>query len=379
MPYGFSGGQGLVSQTQQFGRDSAQMILQTGQMITQGLQTMMTNRQVQALGAELGSLNPQSPEWAQQAIQLGSRYPLAMKSEAGQFMLGTQAKAHAEWTAAQRAQQQAQATLGRQVQLENLRTRNDMDLERLRQQGWSSGTVDLSGVNLGDPTSDEVPLGLPAIGAGMPGLAAAVNSAPSAAEQVPLFGMRGSLSDIARSALGPLQEAQAITGVAPTRAQAGSAIAAERTRRNQQAMQEDRQRQQEAMAARRSEEDAAKAAAKAAEDEVKGERKDTLKNLGDHRRTAVTNLNRAAKAFEDSFDPALEDDNDEQYFKLRKRLQSEVTLAQRELEGIDTELKSLLQKGEKTLSREEAAAILKEAGGDKAKARQIARERGFTL
>lgn len=378
MAYGIAPPGQLAGQLERFGDDSARMILQTGQMITQGLQQMMTNRQIQGLGTELSSLNPESPDWAQKAVQLGSRYPLAMKSEAGQFMLGTQAKAHAEWTQAQRATQQNNLMFGRQMGLENLRTANDIRLEDIKQKNrmeLGGGGVDLSGVPLPQSLDGNTPGNGISFGTD--------ETQPQPQESVagnPLTGMSGLLPDIS-GALGPLATAQKMTGVKFKPVQIASAVAADQTRKQQEKMLEDRQRQQEAMAekTRLASEEAANV--RATRSEEASNQRFVVQDLQGHRRSAVSNLTRAAKEFEDSYDAKEEKKaKNEEYFRNRKRLQSEVTLAQKELESIDAEIAGVLRKGEsKTLTKAEAAAILKEAGGDKEKARALARERGFTL
>jgi hypothetical protein len=223
------------------------------------LQQIMTNRQVASMGQELGQLSPESPDWAQKAVQLGSRYPLAMKSPQGQFMLGTQAKAHAEWTQVQRAEASAKATMGRQIGMENLRTQNDLRVEDLRQknrlalaQERGDAGVDLLGADA-QPVQRNPAQGI-SFGTD--------ETAPTAMEEVsgtaPLTGMDGLLPDISQRALSPLRAAQGATGVKPTRSQVFSAIA-----------QEDRQMQQEKIAAEKSTlkatEDEKKAAAAAKE------------------------------------------------------------------------------------------------------------------
>lgn len=204
MPFTFSA-ETLSRPLAEFGNDSAQMILQAGATIQDGLQKMMTNRQVAGLGQELGALNPESPEWAQKAVQLGSRYPLAMKAPAGQFMLSTQAKAHAEWAQAQRATQQADSMMKRQVGMENLRTQNDIKLEEIRQRGRMTRSGDelvpldgvampvernpAQGINFQGPTQSGEPLG--------------------ATPPVDEPGMSGLLPDISGREMSPAQRAKA--------------------------------------------------------------------------------------------------------------------------------------------------------------------------
>ncbi len=245
MPLGFTGGR-LAPQIERFGDDAAQMILQTGATIQQGLHQMMTNRQVAGLGQELGTLNPESPEWAQQAVQLGSRYPLAMKSPAGQFMLSTQAKAHAQWQQTQQATARAQTQFGNSVALEGMKQRNRIALADRK----PSGEVDLSGmalpsrltpqnpasgINLQGPTPSGEPLG--AADAGTAALTSGTGAGMEAQPPLPL----DQLDPLAVSALRPLAETQRLTGTKPTKSQVFGALSAERTRAQQMKMQDDRQ------------------------------------------------------------------------------------------------------------------------------------------
>lgn len=373
MAYGIAPPGQLAGQLERFGDDSARMILQTGQMITQGLQQMMTNRQIQGLGTELSGLNPESPDWAQKAVQLGSRYPLAMKSEAGQFMLGTQAKAHAEWTQAQRATQQNNLMFGRQIGLENLRTANDIRLEGIKQKNrmeLGGGGVDLSGV----PLPQSLDGGTPASGISF----GTDETQPQPQESVagdPLTGMSGLLPDIS-GALGPLATAQKMTGVKPTRAQVASAVAAEQTRRQQEKMQEDRQRQQEAMAEKTR---LASEAAAAKRSEESEKRADARMDVG-ALKTELSGIERDIAAQRRTVNRVIEEQAKKK--KLTDEDHAQRTQLQAELEALGAErtrINALLKGEAKTLSKAEAAAILKEVGGDKQKARALARERGYTL
>lgn len=238
MPLGFSGGNTLIGLQKSFGDTSAHMLMQTGKQIEQNLQKMQTSRQVQALGAELSNLNPQSPDWTQQATAIGARLPLAMQSEAGQFLLGTQAKAHHEWAAAQRAQQQANQTFGRQIALENLRTENDIKLEGIRGKNRIGAGIDLSDVNLDLPERAN-----PAANVGTSVLSGgASNIAQEEDEPIPMTGLRGGMRDVARTVLGEIQEEQRLApGLKYTPTQINSRINSTLSRENQRIQQEDRQ------------------------------------------------------------------------------------------------------------------------------------------
>jgi hypothetical protein len=345
-----------------FGNDAAQMTLQTGQMIQQGLQQMMTNRQVSALGAELGTLNPESPEWAQKAIQLGSRYPLAMKSPQGQFLLGTQAKAHADWRQAQRAAAQADLVMKRQVGLENLRTENDIKLEGIRQRN----RLEAAGTEMMDLT---VP---PAMGNRMPTLGTDetqfqnTEDLPGAVQPprvlpgsgVPLFGEAEDLNALSPGA----RVRQSLVESGITRIPAKefrSTVAAERRADAARAMQEDRQRQQEEMATRR-EQTAEKT--RTATEERMGKRMDaatlktqlaTVQRDVDAARRAVTRI---------ITEQAKKDELTEADHAARTQLQAELQALGEERTRLTEELKLVGEAEEQFQTEEEARKAGKKTG-----------------
>lgn len=281
MPLGFSGGNWLSQMGERYGDKLAKGIVQTGAIIEENLMKMQTNRQLTGLGQGLSQLNPQSAEYPNQLIELGTAFPMAMQDRRGQFLMSIGAKANAEWQAQERAKAQSEATFKRQKSLLGMRNQNRIGNE-----------VDLLG-GAGLPAPDAAPpmesapptantLGLGRVG--LPGLGAALDlaggqpqaqatpqpqtTAPSADGTSALKGMSGGLGDAAAPlpkgssanraalretdsllgrALGPLREAQQLTGKKPTQAQLASAVAAEKRAEQQRAMQEDRQRQQEAM------------------------------------------------------------------------------------------------------------------------------------
>lgn len=386
MPLGFTGGR-LAPQIERFGNDAAQMILQTGATIEQGLQRMMTNRQVAGLGQELGTLNPESPEWAQQAVQLGSRYPLAMKSPAGQFMLGTQAKAHAQWQQTQQATARAQTQFGNSVALEGLKQRNRLALAERK----PTGEVDLSGMALPSrltpqaqgPTLSGEPLG--AAEAGTAALTSGTGAGMEAQPPLPL----DQLDPLAVSALRPLAETQRLTGTKPTKSQVFGALSAERTR------------------AQQDKRDAEKEQTKALSDESKAAKDAATQQrliLNSELATVKSDVSRHAAALEDH--EARKKDLDKQLAELAKKelpveeyktavkeLQDEYfgrkAVLERRLQEAGQERARLIRElqglggkevaAEKKLDVKSAAELLKEAGGDKEKARALARERGFTF
>jgi hypothetical protein len=286
-----------------------------------------------------------------------------MKSPAGQFMLSTQAKAHAEWSQTQRATAQADVMMKRQIGMENLRTQNDLSIEGVRQknrialaQERGDAGVDLLGAQ---PVQRNPAQGIPF---------GTDETQPAPMEEVagtPLTGMSGLLPDISGRALSPLRAAQQATGVKPSRAQVFSAIAQEDRQMQQEAMSEKARATSEAAAAKRAEESEKRADVRMDVAAIKTELSTVERDIAAQRRA----VNRVIE------EQAKRGDLTEADHTTRAQMQSELAA----LGAERTRLTNLLKGESKNLSKEEAAAILKEAGGDKEKARALARERGFTL
>jgi len=328
MPFTFST-EAFTKPLADFGNDAAQMILQTGATIQQGLHQMMTNRQVAALGQQLGTLNPESPEWAQQAVKLGSQYPLAMKSPAGQFMLGTQAKAHAQWQQAQTATARQQTQFGNSVALENMRQRNRVAIAGMR----PNSEVDLSEIPLPSRLTPQNPAaGVPFQGPMQSGETLDTSqqnmalSSGTADGNPPL--PDANVDPLTVRALRPLAEAQRITGSKPSKAQVFGAIAGERTRAQQEKMQEDRQAATEAAAAKRDE-------AKASIDEAVQQRMTLTSQL--------TSLDREITQKRAALNRHLDSkvERDDAFFARKAELESVLEEAGLEQTRLKTELEKL--------------------------------------
>jgi len=76
-----------------------QGIRQIGQQISGHLTEIQTKRDLGAMAQEAQNLNPESLDFPVQLMQLGSRHPMALRDERGQFLLSIPAKAHAQWQA----------------------------------------------------------------------------------------------------------------------------------------------------------------------------------------------------------------------------------------------------------------------------------------
>jgi hypothetical protein len=250
----------LVALGERYGNDLSDSIKRTGEVLQRSLQQVTTQRQLAGLGASLSTLNPQTPDYPQQLIALGSQYPFAMQDPRGQALMMIGAKSHAQWQQLEAVKQRQQTGFGNQVALENLRYRHTLGGIEARNESKVGQEVDLSALGNGLPRRD-VPL---------PSLDAAANE-PVTDEQAPLFGMGEGLGSMS-SALGPLRDAQLATGVKPNRAQVFGAIAAERTRAQAAKMQEDRQAEAEKLSAAKDQARAKADETKAAQAEARQQR-----------------------------------------------------------------------------------------------------------
>lgn len=230
MPLGFTPGT-LLGIQRHYGDQLLAGIEKGGQIIEQGLKQITTKRQLEGLGQTLSQISPESPDYPQQLIKVGSEFPFAMQDPRGQAMMSIGVQAHNQWQQQQKAIQQSELAFGRQKEMETVRHQNRLGEIAARPRAADGGEMDLSGILSDGLPRRDGPMQPPSRGA--------MIATPQ--EGIPLFGQRDGLKDIARSALRPLAEAQEITGVKPTPKQGFSAVAGEITRRNQQQMQDDRQ------------------------------------------------------------------------------------------------------------------------------------------
>lgn len=298
-PTGFPGSP-IAAMAERYGDRLSAGIIHSGQQIEQGLQRMTANRQVAGLGAELSQINPETPDYPQQVMAIASNYPEAMRDPRGQTIVAIGGNAYNRWKATQQAIAQSNMTFGRQLGLENLRSANDIAIARERNKSRANSDVDLSGVDFsGSPMLRPGGGGGPGagmqFGAGMPRLSGdstTTGNAPSAPvagsdETGTLMGIPQTLGGLGgqpmsgngrtpitaipsgaavlggsetmelpagssanravirdreqgllKRALGPLKEAQEITGIPPNRTQVFGAVAAQRQREQQDKTQE---------------------------------------------------------------------------------------------------------------------------------------------
>lgn len=366
---------------ERFGVRLSEGIINSGKMIEDGLHRVTTQKQLVGLGQTLSQLDPNTPDYPQKLIAIAPQFPEALRDPRGQALMSIGAKQHFQWQQTQAAAQRMQTQFGNSVALENLRSRHALGAIEARNAGRANSEVDLSGLpptltpqNPGagvqpiGPTQSGAPMGSPGEGneelMGMSGGLADNAAAPQAAAD-PL---------LAR-ALGPLKEAQQFTGVKPTKTQVFGAISAERTRAQQATLQEDRQSESEKMAAARD-------TARAKTDEVRAAKSEATQQrliLNSQLANAERDITQHRAALNKHL--ASKGDKDSEFYATKKDLESALEEAGKERTRLNAELNKIGKdvKEEKKLTTSDAAALLKEAGGDKEKARALARERGFTF
>lgn len=94
----------------------------TGQEIAANVQRIQTNKQFKAFGQEAATLDPNTPGYIPSLVGLASKYPLAAQSEGGQRMLQSAILAHSPYV----KEQASQLDYNRESALEGLRHRNRM-------------------------------------------------------------------------------------------------------------------------------------------------------------------------------------------------------------------------------------------------------------
>lgn len=72
---------------------------QTGQEIAANVQRVQTNKQVQAMGQELSTVDPYSPTFPQQMLAVATKYPMALADQRGQALMGMLGIAHKDYLA----------------------------------------------------------------------------------------------------------------------------------------------------------------------------------------------------------------------------------------------------------------------------------------
>lgn len=353
MPLGFTPGT-LGPVVERYGDRLAQGIIQSGQMIEDGLKRVTTQKQLVGLGQTLSQLDPSTPDYPQKLIAIAPQFPEALRDPRGQALMSIGAKQHFQWQQSQAATQRMQTQFGNNVALENLRNRHQLGAIEARNAGRANSEVDLSGLpstlTPQNPAQGVAPIGPTQSGTPM--------GAPAGDGNEELMGMSGGLGDNAAPptadpllarALGPLREAQQFTGVKPTKTQVFGAISAERTRAQQAALQEDRQAQQDKV-------NAAKDTARAAADEGRAARAENVQKrliLNSQLANAEKDVSQHRAALEKHL--ASKGDRDEEFYAQKKEFERVLQEAGAERERLNKELNSI-GKDTDTVFKDEAAA-----------------------
>lgn len=111
------GGKALTDQIRLIGREIS--------AITQRAQT---NRDVEALGAELSALDPNQPDYMQKLSGIASRHPMAISSEAGMKLLAVGVEANKGW----QREQMLQSRLSGMESVARIRGDTSRDVEDIR-------------------------------------------------------------------------------------------------------------------------------------------------------------------------------------------------------------------------------------------------------
>lgn len=220
----------LLGIQRHYGDQLLEGIQQGGRIIEQGLKQITTKRQLEGLGATLSQLNPESPDYPQELIKVGAQFPFAMQDPRGQALMSIGAKAHAQWQQAQQVMKRGDLAFDRAKQMEEIRFRNRETLAAEK-----PGT---QMVNLND-FRDGLPRGRMGLGTDETQFQEP-EEVSGASPNVPLFGQKGGLRDIAADVARDLPgvDKMPVTQFAPMLRQ-------ERQFRQQSKMQEDRQAEQE--------------------------------------------------------------------------------------------------------------------------------------
>jgi hypothetical protein len=148
MPLGIEPNNIAPQLIQNSGAALVQGIRQIGQQISGHLTEIQTKRDLGAMAQEMQGLNVQSNEFPVQLTQMLSRHPLAAKDDRGQMALSILGKAHGQWQAGEaeaRAFNRAMAMQTRRTQDARSQTIFEEDLRNKR-------PVNVAGVGLVDPT-----------------------------------------------------------------------------------------------------------------------------------------------------------------------------------------------------------------------------------
>lgn len=147
MPLGIEQNNIAPSLISSAGDDLVQNIRLIGQQVSGHLTEIQTRRDLGAMAQEMQGLNVRSADFPQQAIQLATRHPMAIRDERGQMALGMLSKAHGQW----QAEQNAALVFQRQMQMADFRTKAANERAIAADESRAKRPVSVFGVGLVDP------------------------------------------------------------------------------------------------------------------------------------------------------------------------------------------------------------------------------------
>lgn len=123
MPSGYTGAGNLLNIGRDFNTAFVKGIADLGKTIEVGLIRQQTNRQLGEFAGAISQTDPNSPDWAKQAIGIAGKFPLAMQDKRGQAFLAMGAKANAQATQQRTAMEQIDTRFDNQKTIEAMRAR----------------------------------------------------------------------------------------------------------------------------------------------------------------------------------------------------------------------------------------------------------------
>ena len=147
----------VAAMSERYGDRLVNSLAQAGQTIENGLKAVTTMKDLQSLGQNLSQLSPESPDYQQQLIGLGSSHPFALMTPQGQQMLQMGNQQHLQWKNQQFAMQQADRADARATRHDDMAYRRALAVAKMRQKQGDE-MRDFSNIGLGkrrlSPTPD---------------------------------------------------------------------------------------------------------------------------------------------------------------------------------------------------------------------------------
>lgn len=130
-----------------------QNLRQTGQEIAANVQRVQTNKQVTALGQEMATIDPYSPQFPQQMLAVATKYPMALADQRGQALMGVLGIAHKDYL----AQKMDDKNFGQAVALAGLQSQFRMNENAAKPSSSTGRFKTISGVGLVDTLAEGGP------------------------------------------------------------------------------------------------------------------------------------------------------------------------------------------------------------------------------